>query len=241
MVRMGGKSSPRTEPLTLQKQTTSFKLGKVDWKIIDDLKNKLSGLVNRLKAAFSSYGSSSIQNEDILNYLEFEDPVYHEAFRVPQAVDGMTRVGRRGRAVDPHYLLNQWIRGWDAGIFRNHPHISNASEMWGMTPTLRQNRLNQWKQEILKEQVADIYTVAKLYNDCQTQLDRKYTEKDTAILASKRIIGCTTTAAAKYSDDIRAASPGVLLVEEAGEILESHVLTAMGENTKQLILIGDHK
>jgi superfamily I DNA and/or RNA helicase len=56
-----------------------------------------------------------------------------------------------------------------------------------------------------------------------------------------RIIGCTTTGAAKYSSQIRAAAPSIVLVEEAGEILESHVLTAMSSATKQLILIGDHK
>ena len=33
----------------------------------------------------------------------------------------------------------------------------------------------------------------------------------------------------------------MLVVEEAGEILESHVLTALGPETKQLILIGDQK
>lgn len=53
--------------------------------------------------------------------------------------------------------------------------------------------------------------------------------------------GCTTTAAAKYREDINAAEPDILLVEEAGEILESHILTAMGRSTKQLILIGDHQ
>lgn len=56
-----------------------------------------------------------------------------------------------------------------------------------------------------------------------------------------RIIGCTTTAAAKYTQQLRDALPEVLLVEEAGEILESHVLTALGEETRRLILIGDHK
>jgi superfamily I DNA and/or RNA helicase len=56
-----------------------------------------------------------------------------------------------------------------------------------------------------------------------------------------RIIGCTTTAAAKYAVELQAAAPGVVLVEEAGEILESHILTAMSSSTKQLILIGDHK
>jgi len=153
----------------------------------------------------------------------------------------MIQVGRRGRAIGPHYLLDQWANGWDAGIFKNHPRILNASDIWGMPPALRQDRLNKWEQEILKAQVADIYAVAKLYNQCQSRLERKFTEKDGAILASKRIIGCTTTAAAKYGDDIQAALPDVLLVEEAGEILESHVLTAMAANTTQLVLIGDHK
>ncbi|EIW81453.1 hypothetical protein CONPUDRAFT_124579 [Coniophora puteana RWD-64-598 SS2] len=41
--------------------------------------------------------------------------------------------------------------------------------------------------------------------------------------------------------DLRAVCPDVLLVEEAGEILESHILAALGSTTKHLILIGDHK
>jgi hypothetical protein len=52
-----------------------------------------------------------------------------------------------------------------------------------------------------------------------------------ATLTGKRIIGCTTAGAAKFAQDIRVAKPDALLVEEAGEIPESYVLTAMGENT----------
>ena len=33
----------------------------------------------------------------------------------------------------------------------------------------------------------------------------------------------------------------MVLVEEAGEILESHILTALAPQTQQLVLIGDHK
>jgi hypothetical protein len=33
----------------------------------------------------------------------------------------------------------------------------------------------------------------------------------------------------------------VLLVEEAGEILESHIMTALSDDIEQIILIGDHK
>lgn len=43
-----------------------------------------------------------------------------------------------------------------------------------------------------------------------------------------------------YFDDICQAGPGVVLLEEAREILEPHVLAAMTQETKQLVLIGDH-
>lgn len=33
----------------------------------------------------------------------------------------------------------------------------------------------------------------------------------------------------------------LVLVEEAGEIPESHILTSLGPQTQQLILIGDHQ
>ncbi|KAL6920984.1 hypothetical protein FSST1_005010 [Fusarium sambucinum] len=36
-------------------------------------------------------------------------------------------------------------------------------------------------------------------------------------------------------------TPDIILVEEAGEILDAHIITAMSASVKQLILIGDHK
>ena len=49
------------------------------------------------------------------------------------------------------------------------------------------------------------------------------------------------SAAAKYAKELQSASRDVILVEEAGEILESHILTTLASQTQQLILIGDHK
>ncbi|OAA49073.1 cbbX [Beauveria brongniartii RCEF 3172] len=66
-------------------------------------------------------------------------------------------------------------------------------------------------------------------------------ESRRSLIREKRIIGCTTTAAAKYSSLVEAAQPDFVLVEEAGEILEAHILAALSPSTKGLILIGDHK
>ncbi|KAG8221421.1 P-loop containing nucleoside triphosphate hydrolase protein [Butyriboletus roseoflavus] len=102
-------------------------------------------------------------------------------------------------------------------------------------------KLADWKLAVHRSLVDDIWKHGRDYDECQDELSRKFSESSVAVLKQKRIIGCTTTGAAKYTEDIRAASPGVLLVEEAGEILESHIITALGKNTTQMILIGDHK
>lgn len=99
--------------------------------------------------------------------------------------------------------------------------------------------LNKWKSEILKEQVVSYYKIGIVYNSSLDQINAIYIEKDLQVICQKHVIGCTTTAAAKYVQALQSISPGVLLVEEAGEILESYILTALGPETKQLILIGD--
>jgi superfamily I DNA and/or RNA helicase len=71
--------------------------------------------------------------------------------------------------------------------------------------------------------------------------------KDLDVLNFARVIGATTSGAASYRDLLSEVSPSVVMVEEAGEVLEAHVLSALAEDprglksTKHLILIGDHK
>lgn len=52
------------------------------------------------------------------------------------------------------------------------------------------------------------------------------------------MVGCTTTGAAIYHALLSEAGCGVVLVEEAAEVLEAHVLTALAPSTKHLIMIG---
>ena len=216
-------------------------MGKSEWQEIDRLKNMSEEFATGIERAFSRYKLATAQSEDLLTHLEFEEPAFYKAFQVPLDDNGMTRVGKRGRAVDRYYLFRQWVHGWDAGIFKKAPFVLGASQIWGMAPAVRQNHIAKWEALILKDQIMDFYSTAKFHNECQNDLEQAFSHKTTSILASKRVIGCTTTAAAKYTQELQAASPGVLLVEEAGEILESHVLTALGAKTNQLILIGDHK
>uniref|UniRef100_A0A646QJ34 NFX1-type zinc finger-containing protein 1 n=1 Tax=Hemiscolopendra marginata TaxID=943146 RepID=A0A646QJ34_9MYRI len=65
--------------------------------------------------------------------------------------------------------------------------------------------------------------------------------EELAVFRQCDIIGLTTTGAAKYHDVLQELSPKIIVVEEAAEVLESHIITTMGPKTEHLILIGDHK
>ncbi|KAF8842005.1 P-loop containing nucleoside triphosphate hydrolase protein [Paxillus ammoniavirescens] len=239
IVRLGGCPNPSVAHLNLQGQTEErYSYSKAEWAVVDNLKSRAEFLHERLETSFGTFLASKISLKDILSHIEFEDSDYFDAFQVSESTDGMSRVGRSGAEIDSTHLISQWSRGWSAGIFEDEPHVQSAQAIWDMDADLRQQKLADWRLAISKVMVEEIWTVGRDYNECQDELSRMF---GAALLKQKRIIGCTTTGAAKFTEDIRAACPGVLLVEEAGEILESHILAALGTSTTQMILIGDHK
>ncbi|KAJ6576427.1 P-loop containing nucleoside triphosphate hydrolase protein [Mycena vulgaris] len=242
IVRLGGKSTPRTEPLSLfscRKRGEGSRLGRGDWTTIDSLKQNSKGLLGRLQTEWMKFAKRS---PNLLTHIEFDDPSFFAALSVPaSARNGMTLVGKGGKNVDPFYLLNRWTQGNDAGMFKKHPPVLAAAEIWQMDRSSRQAKESEWRTAFRREQADEIARIGRAFNECQNELDGIFRQSDASVLSSKRIIAATTTGAAMFSRVIQAASPEVLIVEEAGEILESHVITALGSDTQQMILIGDHK
>jgi len=241
IVRLGGKATTATEPLQLEKQRTNYRITQLEFKSIDEIKILREQRCVELQKAFDVYRVADVQNPQLLEHLEFEDPEYFAAFSIPKAHDGRKLIGRNGKPVHDFYLLDQWVKGRNAGFLSYHENVVNAFNIWSMSFSERREKLKTWQDALFKEQVGHVYDIGKAYNSCLASIERMYGKKTEAILNDKRIIACTTTGAAKHSERIRAACPTVVLVEEAGEILESHVLTALGPKTDQLILIGDHK
>ncbi|RIA86555.1 AAA domain-containing protein, partial [Glomus cerebriforme] len=60
------------------------------------------------------------------------------------------------------------------------------------------------------------------------------------ILSNKDVIGMTTNGAAKFQNLLRYIDSKIIICEEAGEVLEAHILSALTPSTQHLILIGDH-
>jgi SpoVK/Ycf46/Vps4 family AAA+-type ATPase len=241
IVRLGSKSNVNTRALTIREQPNNYKMTRQTWAMIQEQKTEAESYHDALVTRMSSFASTRLSEQMLLDFLELsDDSEYFDAFVVPNNEDGMTVMGKKNKRVDKYYLVKRWLKGEDAGVFANHA-IQTYPHVWKIPPQTRVGLQARWNKTILEERVTEISTLADKYNKCRAQIDRLFREKNFHVLSQKRIIGCTTTAAAMYSDEIRKASPGIVLVEEAGEILESHILTALTPTTKQLILIGDHK
>lgn len=243
IVRLGAKSTHRTKPLMIREHQ-GRKLDPTQWAQINNLKQTLQKHETRLRSAFARFLAADLQKAHLMEFLEFlsDDLPFFDAFTVPKIEPGgMTRVGKKGKAMSPFYLLDRWIAGGvDPGSLQ-YLQPKGAGEVWKMSRDSRQAALIRWRTAILDDLVAEVRDCGRQYNLGQTELDRIFAERDISIIKAKRIIACTTNGAATYAAAIQAASPGVVLVEEAGEILEAHILTALGASTEQLIMIGDHK
>lgn len=180
------------------------------------------------------YARSTISTSSLLDHLEFEEPAYFEALRTPATLCA------EDEDVDEEYLFQRWSDGDDAGVLEDDPHVLSFPAVWRMSTSERQGLITQWTRAVLQDEAEHIATLIHAHNREQ---DGKALNPQgvSQILQGKRIIVCTATTAAEYRADIRVARPGILLVEEAGQILESHVIAAMGPSVRQLILIGDHQ
>ncbi|KLU92443.1 hypothetical protein MAPG_11387 [Magnaporthiopsis poae ATCC 64411] len=242
MVRLGSKSTPETESMLLSKQKNRIPWNKNSGGLVDTLKSERQNLSGELTDVFDEYHKYSPSFAAIYEYLEFTDDcaAFHQAFTVPSDTQGWKRIGGKGRQVGPDYLYDRWIRGDTPGIYTKE--VPKECEfVWDMKPQQRQEHRMKWIDAMILERVEEVADLAVKVDGNHEELESLFSEGKIATLRSRRIICCTTTAAAMSMKLLRAAEPDVLLVEEAGEILESHTLTALAPSVKQLISIGDHK
>jgi hypothetical protein len=65
-------------------------------------------------------------------------------------------------------------------------------------------------------------------------------EEDSFILKDAKIIAMTTTGSSRYHSILKNIEPRIVIVEEAAEVFEAHIVASLSKNCEHLILIGDH-
>ena len=77
------------------------------------------------------------------------------------------------------------------------------------------------------------------------ELSNEYEElrniEDLGILRNARVVGMTTTCASKNHKLLQQLRPRVVIIEEAAELFEAHIVMCLTKHCQHLILIGDHQ
>ncbi|KAI6041099.1 hypothetical protein EDC04DRAFT_2893494 [Pisolithus marmoratus] len=126
---------------------------------------------------------------------------------------------------------------------RNLVDLLGDGNIWEMSSRERERLHEFWAEEARAQRCQNQLGEFQQLRSMHSGKLREYNEAKDAVrcrlLGNVDIIGCTTTGAAKLTALLKGLSPRVLLVEEAGQVLEAHVLGSLVPSVEHLILIGD--
>ncbi|XP_046620436.1 NFX1-type zinc finger-containing protein 1-like isoform X3 [Neodiprion virginianus] len=120
-----------------------------------------------------------------------------------------------------------------------HPLLIRDNE--NFLPSLPWQKYWEWVELSYKNAKQKLTDLEEEYHSANEELNEVKQILDLSILREHDVIGFTTTCAARLYASLHALRPPIVLVEEAAEILESHVVCSLTQHCQHLILIGDHK
>ncbi len=151
-----------------------------------------------------------------------------------------------------------YIKEWQENVFARETIVQFMNYLSTVNPMSEEEAIEQfdldslpWQEKVklykywvMKYQEHYANQCSKKFRDYNTQCTqwaelRQLTDR--YVIETASIIGMTTTGAAKYKDILQHVKPKIIIVEEAAEVLESHIVSALSNGTQHLILIGDHK
>jgi superfamily I DNA and/or RNA helicase len=98
-----------------------------------------------------------------------------------------------------------------------------------------------WSQEIHDQTLDDLFERVKATDSNRLQLVNIHDEVDRRVLQDADVIGITTTGLAKRISALRRVRCKIVICEEAGEVMEPHMISALLPTVEHLIQIGDHE
>ena len=156
------------------------------------------------------------------------------------------QVGKGGKVSTGDELWKQWCSGKRNSSPRRHTASSMDADttdlsVWSLNLEQRREKLKVWQKELVEPHIEHFAEAMRSYQQAADDLEKLQAGSKIEIVGNATIIGCTTISAAKNSDLLTSLCPTTIIVEEAAEILEAHILTTLQPSVKRLVMIGDHK
>ncbi|XP_030831940.1 NFX1-type zinc finger-containing protein 1 [Strongylocentrotus purpuratus] len=141
-----------------------------------------------------------------------------------------------------HSILRRFIHRKMSGKDVIDPRaLQTIMDVWSMHPNDRWALYHIWLQNYLHQLKGKLQAYDLKFKQLCGQLDEAKGVEKYHVLRQATIIGMTTTGAANHQQVLQRVRPKIVVVEEAAEVLEAHIITALNASCQQLILIGDHQ
>ena len=98
-----------------------------------------------------------------------------------------------------------------------------------------------WVQKYHQSKQGCLSQLASVYDEACEVYTNAQQKRNLFVLDKVDVIGMTTTGASKHHYLLQGILPKIVIVEEAAEVFEAHVITSLSPSVQQLIMIGDHQ
>ncbi|KAK2813104.1 hypothetical protein FQN50_000781 [Emmonsiellopsis sp. PD_5] len=240
VIRIGSRSkSELLQPLNLRVVSKDMARTKTEGQVLFGLHKELEGDQEQAEGILAEIRADSWTI--IRDFLKQHYPHHHDQLFGGKEDNGFTTVNRA-----KEQTIQKWLSG--SGAFRGNAESSAnrplkelfTTSVFSMSTSERRRLYTNWVDRIRGRARLRLLGVLESFEATKTEMNRIHQEVDLRCLQEANVIGLTTTGLARNLDLLRRVQSHVLLCEEAGEVLEAHILTALLPSLEHAILIGDH-
>ncbi|KAJ5769858.1 uncharacterized protein N7511_001909 [Penicillium nucicola] len=98
-----------------------------------------------------------------------------------------------------------------------------------------------WFKQWYEEEIASLFEAVDSAEGLRKDIGAVYEDINRRTLAQADVIGITTTGLARHVETLRRVGAKVVICEEAAEVMEAHVISALMPGVEHFIQIGDHR
>ncbi|RYP08153.1 hypothetical protein DL764_002060 [Monosporascus ibericus] len=248
IIRVGGQSrSELLENHNLRKITqTEAKSKHERWQAatayqkLDEYEAKSKGILGRLHGIQKRVEWKYFERHIARNYSRI-----HAQFN-PVDGDGYTLVGQ--------HPFDIWVAGGTLDD-RSVTQPGKASTTLGSANIIqkavrnvqslscaeRRMLIELWTQELQRDAAEEFFELIKDAQATQRYLTNVHEEINRRVLQNADVIGLTTSGLAKNISTLQHVRSKVVICEEAGEVMEPHIISALLPTVEHFIQIGDHQ
>ena len=119
--------------------------------------------------------------------------------------------------------------------------VMDVQNIWNMSQSDRLRLYLFWIENYREHYRVEIHHAERAYEQLCEELREVQFEEEEQVIRQATVVGMTTSGAARYHSVLQRIAPKIVVIEEAAEVMEAHIITSLSHNTKHTILIGDHK